>query len=314
MLPLKGFRVVEFAHAAAGPFCAMLLADLGAEVIKVEPPGGDMLRAWPPFVDGYSVYFASVNRNKRSVALDLKDARQREDATAIALSADAFVENFRPGALAKFGLDYATLSKLKPSLVYCSISAYGQTGPRVMEGGFDLSLQAMSGIMSVTGERDGRPAKCGVALVDFSTGLYGALSVVASLLQARATGKGEHIDVAMLGSALGISVLQTTELFGTGKDPSRSGSAHPLNAPYQAFRCKDGDLVIAAGANNLFALLCAVLKREDLPLDPRFLTTSLRAVNQKALAEILESGIHQVEHGLFVGKDPLGRYPLCSNQ
>ena len=166
MLPLKGFRVVEFAHAAAGPFCAMLLADLGAEVIKVEPPGGDMLRAWPPFVDGYSVYFASVNRNKRSVALDLKDARQREDATAIALSADAFVENFRPGALAKFGLDYATLSKLKPSLVYCSISAYGQTGPRVMEGGFDLSLQAMSGIMSVTSQHDGRPAGCGVALVE----------------------------------------------------------------------------------------------------------------------------------------------------
>jgi len=289
MLPLQGIRVVEFCQVLAGPFAGCLLADMGADVIKVEAPEGDLMRQWPPILDGYSQYFASVNRNKRSVVLDLKSDAGRADARRLALSADILLENFRPGVMAKFGLDYATLVKEHPALVYCSVSAFGQTGPRAAEGGFDMTVQAMSGVMSVTGERDGRPAKCGIPIADFSAGLYAAFSVAAALHKARATGQGDDIDVSMLGSMLGIANLQTSELFGTGRDPVRLGSAHPMNAPYAAFCCRDGYFALAAGTNKLWEAACEVIGRNDLTQDARFTSPALRAQQQDALRELLEA-------------------------
>ncbi|MCG8594947.1 MAG: CoA transferase, partial [Kiloniellales bacterium] len=247
MSSLQGLKVVEFCEIAAGPFCAMLLADMGAEVVKVERPAGDAMRMWPPVTDGFSENFASVNRNKRSVVLDLKTEDGRRAARAIILDSDVVVENFRPGVMARLGLDYETMAAEKPGLIYCSISAFGQSGPRSREGGFDLTMQAMSGIMSVTGEPGGAPVKCGVPLCDFVAGLYGAFGVVSALHQRRETGVGQNLDVSMLGTSLAVAALQTSEFFGTGKDPRKLGSAHPRNAPYQAFRARDGYFGMAAG-------------------------------------------------------------------
>ena len=289
MLPLQGIRVVEFCQVLAGPFAGCLLAVMGADVIKVEAPEGDLMRQWPPILDGYSQYFASVNRNKRSVVLDLKSEAGRAGARRLARSADILLENFRPGVMAKFGLDYTTLAKEHPALVYCSVSAFGQTGPRAADGGFDMTVQAMSGVMSVTGERDGRPAKCGIPIADFSAGLYAAFSVAAALHKARATGQGDYIDVSMLGSMLGIANLQTSELFGTGRDPVRLGSAHPMNAPYAAFCCRDGYFALAAGTNKLWQAACDAIARPDLTQDARFTSPTLRAQHQDALRELLEA-------------------------
>jgi crotonobetainyl-CoA:carnitine CoA-transferase CaiB-like acyl-CoA transferase len=298
MLPLSGVRVAEFCQVLAGPFCGALLADMGADVIKVEAPDGDLMRAWAPIVDGYSQYFASVNRNKRSVVLDLKDRQGLEWARKLALSCDVVIENFRPGVMAKFGLDHATLSKAKPSLVYCSVSAYGQTGPRAAEGGFDMTVQAMSGVMSVTGEPGSRPAKCGIPIADFTAGLYGAYAVAAVLASVRGGGPGEHIDVSMLGGMLGIAHLQTSELFGTGRDPVALGSAHPMNAPYAAFRARDGHFALAAGTNKLWQSTCEVIGRPDLVRDERFATPESRGRNQAALGELLEAEFakYDVQH------------------
>ena len=288
MLPLAGVKVIEFCQVLAGPFCGCLLADMGADVIKVESPDGDLMRAWPPLIDDYSQYFASVNRNKRSVALDLKDAAGLDAARQLALSADVVIENFRPGVMAKFGLDHATLAKEKPALVYCSVSAFGQTGPRAKEGGFDMTLQAMSGAMSVTGEPGGRPAKCGIPIADFTAGLYAAFTVVSALHKAKHTGAGDHLDVAMLGAMLGIANLQTSEYFATGRDPVRLGSAHPMNAPYAAFRCRDGYFALAAGTDKLWHAACEGIQRLDLTHDARFASPSLRARHQNELRELLE--------------------------
>lgn len=306
MLPLQGIRVVEFCQVLAGPFAGCLLADMGADVIKVESPEGDLMRQWPPILDGYSQYFASVNRNKRSVVLDLKQESGRAAARKLARSADILLENFRPGVMARFGLDFETLSKTHPALVYCSVSAFGQTGPRATEGGFDMTVQAMSGVMSVTGERDGRPAKCGIPIADFSAGLYAAFSVAAALHKARATGQGDHVDVSMLGSMLGIANLQTSELFGTGKDPVRLGSAHPMNAPYAAFCCRDGYFALAAGTDKLWKAACETIERGDLVADTRFASPTLRAQHQDALRELLET-----EFVKYDAADLLARMNAC---
>ena len=288
-LPLAGVKVIEFCQVLAGPFCGALLADMGADVIKIEPPDGDLMRAWPPLLDGYSQYFASVNRNKRSIALNLKDPADLASARKLALAADVVLENFRPGVMARFGLDHATLAKEKPELVYCSVSAYGQDGPRAGEGGFDMTVQAFSGVMSVTGEPGGRPAKCGVPIADFASGLYAAFSVVCGLQKARRDRDGGHFDVSMVGAMLGIAHLQTSELFGTGKDPVPLGSAHPMNAPYAAFRCRDGYFALAAGTNKLWQAACDGIGRPDIAGDARFATPTLRARHQNELREVLEA-------------------------
>jgi crotonobetainyl-CoA:carnitine CoA-transferase CaiB-like acyl-CoA transferase len=288
MLPLAGVKVVEFCQVLAGPYCGMLLADMGAEVVKVEPPDGDMMRQWPPIRDGYSENFASINRNKRSVVLDLKNPAHKAAARRLVLSADVVLENNRPGVMDRLGLGYDSFRGEKPGLVYCSISAFGQSGPRASEGGFDVTVQAMSGIMSVTGEPEGAPVKCGVPVSDVGTGLYAAFSIVSVLRRVAGGGEGAHIDASMLGCSLGMAALQTSEYFGTGRDPKKLGSAHPRNAPYQAFKARDGHFVIAAGNNKLWEAVARVVARPDLLDDPRFKTTQSRAEHQVALKDLLE--------------------------
>jgi crotonobetainyl-CoA:carnitine CoA-transferase CaiB-like acyl-CoA transferase len=287
--PLEGVRVAEFCSTAAGPFCAMLLADMGADVIKVEPPEGDAMRQWPPITEGYSENFASLNRNKKSVVLNLKDGASAAMARRLALDCDVLVENNRPGVMDRLGLGYGELSAAKPSLVYCSISAYGQSGPRATQGGFDLTIQAAAGVMSVTGEPGGAPVKCGVPLADFASGLYGAYAIAAALAAVRAGARGVHIDVPMFGCTLAIAALQTSEYFGTGRDPVKLGSAHPRNAPYQAFRASDGYFAIAAGNQGLWLRVVDVIAMPELAADARFASTRERAANQAALKEILEA-------------------------
>ncbi|WP_318509492.1 CoA transferase [Bacillus sp. T3] len=292
--PLAGIRVVEFGQIAAGPFTGMLLADLGADVIKIERPnGGDGMRAWPPFFENeeqeaYSANFSSLNRNKRSVSIDFNNPEQQQLLKELCLKADVIIENFRPGVLAKFGLNYDGLVQEHPKLVYCSISGYGQVGEYAKKGAFDVTIQAFSGMMSVTGEEDGPPVKCGVPIADFGVGLYAAYSIVASILKVNQTGKGTYIDASMLGSVLGISALQTSEFFGNGVAPKRLGSAHPRNAPYQAFAAADKPFVIAAGNDKLWFQVCEATNLGELFEDPRFVSQPLRAKNQKELKGLLE--------------------------
>lgn len=300
MQSMQGIKVVEFCEIAAGPFCAMLLADMGADVIKVEKPTGDAMRLWPPLTDGYSENFASVNRNKRSIVLDLKSEQGVSAARSLILDSDVVVENFRPGVMKRLGIDYATMQQEKPSLVYCSISAFGQTGPRSTQGGFDLTMQAMAAVMSVTGEPGGAPVKCGVPLCDFVSALYGSFGIASALLERQASGRGQHIDVAMMGATLAIGALQTSEYFGKKTDPVKLGSAHPRNAPYQAFKAADGYFGMAAGNNNLWHLVCDVTDLAQLKEDERFTSPTLRANNQDALRQILEDVFEDnpVEHWL----------------
>ena len=287
--PLAGLKVVEFCQIAAGPFCAMLLADYGAEVVKVEPPEGDAMRQWPPVNGGYSENFASINRGKKSVALDLKSPADRDFARALVLEADVLVENNRPGVMQRLGLGWDWFGPRKPSLVYCSISAFGQVGPRATEGGFDLTIQAASGVMSVTGEEGGAPVKCGVPVSDFAAGLYAAFSIAALVARVRAGGAGGAIDVPMFATNIAIAALQTSEYFGTGKNPRKLGSAHPRNAPYQAYRAADDWFAIAAGNDRLWQSVCEVVGAPEWANDPRFASTALRARNQAALKELLEA-------------------------
>ena len=287
-LPLAGCRVIEFCQIAAGPYCGMLLADMGADVVKVEPPAGDAMRQWPPLNDGYSENFASINRNKRSIALNLKDPGDLAVARDLAQSADIVIENNRPGAMERLGLGYAELSAENPGLIYCSISAFGQRGPRASQGAFDVTMQAISGIMSVTGHEGGAPVKCGVPISDFAAGLYAAFNISSALLRVRLSGQGTHIDTSMMGCSLGIAALQTSEYFGTGVAPKKLGAAHPRNAPYEAYKAGDDYFVIAAGNDKLWRSVCEVVGRPELFEDPRFLTTTDRAANQVALKLILE--------------------------
>lgn len=288
-LPFRNVKVIEFCNVAAGPYCSMLLADMGADVVKVESPAGDTLRQWPPIQDGMSANFVSLNRNKRSIALDLKRPEDLVVARRLIAGADIVLENNRPGAMARLGLGYDSFAADHPTLIYCSLSAYGQEGPRANQGGFDVTVQAISGIMSVTGDLDGDPVKCGVPVSDFATGLYGAFAVASLLARVRAGGRGGHIDVSMLGSSLGISALQTSEFFASGLNPRRMGAAHPRNAPYQAYKASDGSFVLAAGNDKLWRAVCKVINREDLIDLPAFCTTTDRARNQTELATILNA-------------------------
>ncbi len=298
--PLAGLRVLEFGQIAAGPFAGSLLADLGADVVKVERCGdGDGMRQWPPLMgepgvaDRFSGNFASVNRNKRSVALDLKTAEGRTTVLDLARHADVVVENYRAGALDRLGLGYEVLADDNPTLVYCSISGYGQTGPYSRHGAFDVTVQAVSGLMSVTGDEHGEPAKCGVPVGDFVAGLYAAYTITAAVHRAQRSGRGARIDCSMLGSLLGISALQTSEYFGTGHDPRRLGSAHPRNAPYRAFRAADKSFVVAAGNQELWRRFCAVVDMPELEDDARFETQELRARNQDELSDVLALPLRQ---------------------
>ncbi|MGH7708745.1 MAG: CaiB/BaiF CoA transferase family protein [Vulcanimicrobiaceae bacterium] len=294
-LPLDGLRVLEFGHIAAAPFAGMLLADLGAEVVKVEPPAGDGLRSWAPIVEGtggepFSLNFASLNRNKRSVVADLKEPGQLARVHKLCRAADVLIENYRPGAMDRLGLGFQHVSALKPTIVYCSISGYGQTGPYANYGAFDVVVQGMSGLMSVTGEEDGPPVKCGVPVGDFTAGLYAVYSILAARLIVERDRRPVHLDCPMLDCLLGISALQTSEYWGTGEAPRRLGARHPRNAPYQAFEASDAPFIIAAGNNELWRQVCEATDKVELLEDSRFLTVTGRAKHQSELAAILAPG------------------------
>jgi crotonobetainyl-CoA:carnitine CoA-transferase CaiB-like acyl-CoA transferase len=292
MHPLEGVRVVELAHVAAGPFAGMLLADLGADVVKVEPPSGDQMRAWPPFADDgterFSHNFASVNRNKRSVVADLKDPADLARVRDLVAAADVVVENYRPGVLDRLGLGYATVREGHRGLVYCSISGYGLSSPYVNDGAYDVVIQGMSGLMSVTGEPGGGPVKAGVPVGDFTAGLYAAYTIAALLPQVRGSGTSVRVDCPMLDCLLGVSALQTSEYWGSGVEPRRLGTAHPRNAPYQGFTAADGAFTVAAGNDRLWAAVASVVRLPDLVEDPRFRTQLDRVRHQQELEALLQ--------------------------
>jgi len=288
-LPLKGLRVIDLTKDFAGPFCTMILSDLGAEVIKVERPGsGDETRAWgPPFVKGLSYYFLSLNRGKKSMTLDLKTLEAQKIIRELVRDSDILVESFRPGTLAQYNLDYPRLRRVNKALVYCSISGFGQTGPYRDRPGYDLVAFAMSGIMSTTGE-EGRPSvRVSIPVADIAAGHYASTAILACLSRRLVTGRGEYIDVSLYDSIVSWLSYLATYYFATGKEPKRMGSAHPSIVPYQAFNCKDRELIIAVGNNSQWKALCRTLGLERLLEEKRFRTNPDRVRNRTKLIPIL---------------------------
>jgi formyl-CoA transferase len=300
-LPLDGVRVVDLTQVMGGPFCTMQLGDLGADVIKVEPPAGDLARSMGGAElrmrgDDNAPFFA-LNRNKRSIVLDLTRESDRATFMALARTADVLVESFRPGVMKRLGVDYETMAEINPRLIYASISGFGQTGPYAERPGFDLIAQGMSGIMSVTGEPGGAPVKCGVPIADLSVGLIAANGVLAALIARGKTGRAQHIDTSLFEAALAMSVWETTEYWATDVAPAAMGSAHRLNAPYQAFRTSDGYINLAALSPAQWESLCATLGRDDLATDPRFATNASRMENRPALVQEIESALSRRSTG-----------------
>lgn len=298
--PLRGLKVVELARILAGPWIGQTLADLGADVVKVESPEGDDTRRWgPPFVrnedgsGGDAAYFHACNRGKRSVVADLRSEAGRALVRELAVDADVFVENFKVGALAKFGLDYASLRALNPRLVYCSVTGFGQDGPYAHRAGYDAMIQAMGGIMDLTGEPDGGPQKIGVAFADLFAALHGVVAIQAALLQRERSGRGQHVDIALLDSMVGMLANQAMNYLVSGRSPTRMGTAHPNIVPYQAFAARDGSLVLAVGNDAQFARLCAVLDEPRLAADPRFATNADRVRHREALVPRLAAAFAQ---------------------
>lgn len=289
--PLEGLRIADFSRILAGPFATMVLADLGMEVIKVERPGvGDDTRTWgPPWIDGTSTYYHGLNRNKSSVVLDLEREDDRRLARRLVERSDVLVENFRPGAMARWGLGYDDLHVSHPALVYCSVSGFGSTGPGSDLPAYDLLVQAMSGLMSVTGQPDGPPTKVGVALIDMITGLYAVAGVLAALNDRITTGRGRHVTVSLFESAIASLLNVGSGYLLAGANGERRGNRHPSIAPYQTYRSADGELVLAAGSDKLWVRACHVLGRDDLVGRKEFLDNALRVENAELLERELES-------------------------
>ena len=292
MSPLSGVRVVELARILAGPWIGQTLADLGADVVKVESPEGDDTRRWgPPFIETEgettAAYFHACNRGKRGIVADFSTERGREIARRLAAGADVLIENFKVGGLKKYGLDYDALSAANPRLVYCSVTGFGQTGPYAERAGYDYLTQGMSGFMDITGEADGPPQRAGVAICDLFTGLYGVVAIEAALLARERTGRGQFIDLALLDTTAAILANQAMNYVASGVAPGRTGSAHPNLAPYQTFPVADGWLIIAVGNDGQFGRLCGVLGLDALAADARYATNPARVTNQRALAAAL---------------------------
>lgn len=288
--PLTGIRVLEVGNFMAGPFCGMQLADLGADVIKIEPPaGGDIVRSTGPFLDGESSNFIRLNRNKRSMAVDLKDARGKAIFQRLVGTADIVIENLRPGAMARLGLDYARLNELNPRLIYIAASGWGQDGPLAQKAGLDIMAQARSGLMSITGEPEGNPVKVGVPICDLVCALYGALAAVSALAVREKSGRGQMIDVSLFESAMSLAVWEAGRYFATGEVPVRHGSAHQASAPYQAVRVQDGWVTIGAASPRNWQGLCRALGLERLENDERFADPSSRMRNRSQLIDEIEA-------------------------
>lgn len=287
---LDGIRVIDLTQVMAGPYCCMLLGDMGADVIKVEPPGGEASREMAfELAPGVSGPFLAVNRNKRGITLDLK----RRDAVAVlerlVATADVLVENYRPGVARRLGIDYATLGALNPRLIYCSISGFGQTGPYADRGGYDLIAQGMSGIMSATGSPDGPPVKVGVPITDLGAGLFGVFGILCALRARHVTGRGQLVDTSLFEAGLALSAWEATEYWYTGQIPRRLGTAHRLNAPYQAFRASDGRFTVGAANSRLWPRFCEILGLERLVDDSRFAGVGDRVAHQRELEREIEA-------------------------
>jgi len=290
--PLSGLKVVELARILAGPWAGQTLADLGAEVIKVESPAGDDTRQWgPPFIehdgDRSAAYFHSCNRGKSSVTVDFRTAEGQEQVRDLIRDADIVIENFKVGGLAKYGLDYESLRAINPGLIYCSITGFGQDGPYAHRAGYDYIIQGMSGLMSITGHPEGQPTKVGVAVTDVFTGVYATTAILAALHHRHATGQGQHIDMALLDVAVSVTANQAMNYLSTGTAPGRLGNFHPNLSPYQVFDCSDGYIIIAVGNDGQFRRLCDLLGCSDLADDPDYATNPARVSNRENLDELL---------------------------
>ena len=288
MKPLAGLRVIDLTQAMAAPFCSMNLADMGADVIKVEPLMGEDMRRGSASKNGHSGTFVTINRSKRGITLDLKQPKGVEVMHRLVKTADVFVQNYRPGAAKRLGVDYETLAALNPRLIYCSISGFGSTGPYASRGGYDLIAQGMSGIISVTGDEDGPPAKAGLPVSDLGAGLFGAYGILCALEHRERTGQGQLVDTSLLEAAMALTVWEATEYWVTGQAPKPLGSAHRLAAPYQALRASDGWFTVGANNDKLYEALCGALGRPDLAGDPRFAGGPARMKHREALIAELE--------------------------
>jgi len=292
MTPLHGLKVVELARVLAGPWAGQTLADLGADVIKVESPKGDDTRQWgPPFVerggDKSASYFHACNRGKRSIAVDFRTEEGQATVRDLVRDADILIENFKLGGLAKYGLDYNSLSALNPKLIYCSITGFGQTGPYAHRAGYDYIIQGMSGLMSITGAPEGQPQKVGVAVTDIFTGVYATTAILAALHQRQTTGRGQHIDMALLDVAVATVANQGMNYLTTGVAPERIGNAHQNLTPYQVFDCSDGWLIIATGNDGQYQRFCGLLGLDDMATAPDYLTNSDRIANRDEMTRRL---------------------------
>jgi crotonobetainyl-CoA:carnitine CoA-transferase CaiB-like acyl-CoA transferase len=287
---LAGLKVLDLTRILAGPFCTMILADLGADVIKVEDVrSGDDTRSWgPPFIGADAAYYHAVNRNKRSIALDLKDPACRDQVLQLSRTADVVVENFRPGTAARLGLDQAILRSENPGLVFASISGFGQTGPMASHPGYDATAQALSGVMSVTGYPDSAPARFGVSGADLGAGMWAVIGILAALAKRRETGRGDYVDVSLLDGQVAWLTYHATGYFASGEVPRRHGTAHPSIVPYQALKTADGHLMVAAGNDSLWVKLARTLGIERLATDPAFRTNADRVANRDRLIALLE--------------------------
>jgi crotonobetainyl-CoA:carnitine CoA-transferase CaiB-like acyl-CoA transferase len=293
--PLEGLTVVDLTRVLSGPYCTMLLADMGARVIKIEQPGrGDDTRAWgPPFVGIESAYFMSVNRNKESLTLDLKHPAAREILDRLLDRADVLVENFRPGTMERLGYGYEAAAEKWPRLIYCSISGFGQTGPRSHQPGYDAVVQAEAGLMSITGEADGPPLRLGVAIADIVSGMFAAQGVAMALFARERNGRGQRVDIGMLDSTAALLTYQAAAYFATGRSPERLGNRHPSIAPYETFDASDGEFVLAVGNDEQWRRLCTVMDLPELGLDERFATNRLRLEHYDALKTIVSDRVRQ---------------------
>ncbi|MES2973774.1 MAG: CaiB/BaiF CoA-transferase family protein [Pseudomonadota bacterium] len=291
---LHGVRILDLSRVLAGPWCTMTLGDLGADVIKIEnPKGGDDTRGWgPTFAQGESAYYLSANRNKRSVAVDLASADGQRIIRELAMQSDVVVENFKAGALDRYGLDYESLRKVKPDLIYCSISGYGRTSPLAGRAGYDYVVQAEAGLMSITGEPDGEPMKAGVAVADLFTGMYAVQAILAAIIARRNDGKGQLIDLALFDCQLAMLANVGSAYLVSGQEPERFGNAHASVVPYQVLPTRDSEIVLAVGNDRQFKLLCdEVLERPDIGADARFITNQLRIENRDALIPLLKDAL-----------------------
>ncbi|MCA3510414.1 MAG: CoA transferase [Rhodobacter sp.] len=296
--PLAGLRVIELARILAGPWAGQTLSDLGADVIKVEAPEGDDTRRWgPPFIDREgdrsAAYFHAANRGKKSVTADFRTPEGQETVRRLVAGADVVIENFKVGGLARYGLDYAALSALNPRLIYCSITGFGQSGPYAHRAGYDFIIQGMAGLMSVTGEPGGQPQKVGVAVTDIFTGVYAATAILAALHQRGTTGRGQHIDMALLDVATSVMANQAMNYLATGTAPRRMGNAHPNLAPYAVFDCADGWIILATGNDAQYRRLCTLLRLPGMAAAPEFATNADRIANRAAMTEGLADATRQ---------------------